>query len=319
MFDKRTWAAGLWIPVLALGVAASAHADDKPALPTIASTTLTDRQQSATTVITIAEGAKVDGKRAIRYHVVYDSASNCHAVVDGTATFFSETDESGDKSEALPNGEWATTHQFRDNGANGLVKLGMDVDAAHPRFVDFALDHPSTALPKCIGPAGLVFNVFAERADLTNPLYKMRDKTAATYHNVVYDYMVDYPDELLVPGTESASGDGLDFAPKSGKADIAVWGKYASPDDTRASLLHDDETHCAPGKVSYEVNKPTFIAFSCLTPKGRIVYEKMAIHNDVYAAVRFEYDAADQATWGPVIKQMAGSLRIGPGPQPAKD
>jgi hypothetical protein len=319
MLDKKVCAASLWMPVLALGIATSARAGDKPALPTIASTTLTDRQQSATTVITIAEGAKVDGKRAIRYHVVYDSASSCHAVLDGTATFFSETDESGDTSEALPNGEWATTHQFRDNGTNGLVKLGVDVDVVHPRFVNFALEHPAAALPKCLGPAGLVFYVFADQQTSPSHLYKMEGKAGATYHNVTYDYAVDYPEDLLVPGTESASGDGLDFAPKSGKADIAVWGKYASPDDTRASLLHDDETHCAPGKVSYEVNKPTFIAFSCLTPKGRIVYEKMAIHNDVYAAVRFEYDAADQATWGPVIKQMAGSLRIGPGPQPVKD
>jgi hypothetical protein len=322
MSKKNLLAASLLMPCLMLATMASTQAADNAsnsAPPTIASTTITDRQQSATTVITVAEGDKINGKRSIHYQVVYDGAGGCHAAFDGTAVFFSAGDDSGDTSTALPNGDWATINQFRDDGPHGLVKLDLDVDVAHPRWLGFSLEHPSAAMPKCLGPAGLVSDVYADSPESVSHLYKMPEKTLATYHNVTYDYMVDYPEALLVPGTESASGDGLDFSPKSGKADIVVWGKYASPDDTHASLLHEDETDCAPGKVSYEVNKPSFIAFSCLTTKGRILYEKLAIHKDVYAAMQFTYDASEQSAWGPVIKQMANSLRIGPGPQPVKN
>ena len=45
----------------------------------------------------------------------------------------------------------------------------------------------------------------------------------------------------------------------------------------------------------------------------------MAIRKDVLVVVRFEYNAAEQATWGPVIKLMDGPLRLGAGRQPAKD
>jgi hypothetical protein len=45
----------------------------------------------------------------------------------------------------------------------------------------------------------------------------------------------------------------------------------------------------------------------------------MTIRKDVLVVVRFQYNAAEQATWGPVIKLMDEALRLGAGRQPAKD
>jgi hypothetical protein len=45
----------------------------------------------------------------------------------------------------------------------------------------------------------------------------------------------------------------------------------------------------------------------------------VAIRKDVLVVVRFQYNAAEQATWGPVIKLMDDPLRLGAGRQPAKD
>jgi hypothetical protein len=45
----------------------------------------------------------------------------------------------------------------------------------------------------------------------------------------------------------------------------------------------------------------------------------VAIRKDVLVVVHFQYNAAEQATWGPVIKLMDDPLRLGAGRQPAKD
>ncbi|MBB5417281.1 hypothetical protein [Paraburkholderia atlantica] len=84
-------------------------------------------------------------------HVVFD-APPCDVALDDTAAFFSAADDVGDTSEALPNRKWATLEQFRDDGHDGLVKLDLVVEVAHPGFLSFTLAHPSPALHQCVGP-----------------------------------------------------------------------------------------------------------------------------------------------------------------------
>lgn len=139
--------------------------------------------------------------------------------------------------------------------------------------------------------------------------------TLATYQNDRFNFVVDYPAQLLVAGQEADNGDGLRFTPKSGDADIRAWGEYNVNDDAPAAILQSNlKNDCAKGKVSFQVSKPNLVAYSCLSPQGRIVYEKVVIRDDTLASVRFEYDPAAQAAWAQAIKQMAGSLRLGPSP-----
>ncbi|GGA24481.1 hypothetical protein GCM10010981_11200 [Dyella nitratireducens] len=56
------------------------------------------------------------------------------------------------------------------------------------------------------------------------------------------------------------------------------------------------------------------VGASLISPAGRIVYEKVIIHDDTLATVRFDYDPREEAKWSPVIKQMADSLHLGTDP-----
>ena len=280
--------------------------------PATGSTTLHWSEGARTADVTVAEGPVIDGKRSVHYHVEYAAPAQCHAVFDGDARFHSTTDDAGDTNAALPNGDWATINQFRDAGANGLVELEVDVDTLHPRLVDFDLSHPSGATPRCIGADGVGFEAYiGPLAKLAYPPRKQSDKPVSTYANVRYGYAIEYPGDLLVAGREADNSDGLAFSAKSGKAQVAVWGRFSSPDDTPAQLLHSEEQRpCAGARASYEVSKRNLVAFSCQTPNNEIVYEKMIIHGDTLAVVQFTYPVAEQATWSPVVRQMAGSLRI---------
>jgi len=280
--------------------------------PAIGSTTLHLREQGRTADVTVAEGPPIDGRRSVRYHVQYAASEQCQAQLERTARFYSTTDDAGDTSEALPNGDWATLNQFRDASANGLVKIELDVGTAHPRFIDFVLEHPSGAATRCLGAEGVGFMVFAgPQAKLSNPPRKQAGKPAATYANVRYAYTIEYPDDLLVPGREADNSDGVVLSAKSGKTQVAVWARFNANEDTPAQILRSEkELPCAGARASYEVSKRDLVAFSCQTPTNEIVYEKMIIHGDTLVAVQFTYPVAEQATWSPVIKQMAGSLRI---------
>ncbi|RKE37881.1 hypothetical protein B0G76_4162 [Paraburkholderia sp. BL23I1N1] len=161
------------------------------------------------------------------------------------------------------------------------------------------------------GPGCMAAATSGPQAKLSIQQRNQVDEHVATYGNVRYQYTIDYPGDLLVPGQEADDSDGLVFSAKSGMARVAVWGRFNANEDTSAQILHGEEQGpCAGMPASYEVSKRDLVAFSCQTPKNEIVYEKMIIHGDTLVAVQFIYPAAEQAMWSPVIKQMSSSLHI---------
>jgi hypothetical protein len=133
----------------------------------------------------------------------------------------------------------------------------------------------------------------------------------ATYGNARYGYDVAYPAALLKAGQEPDAGDGVVFAPTAGDADVRVWGEFNINGDSPVAILRFDLAHnCAQDKISFQVSKPDLIAYSCLSPRGRIVYAKTVVRAETMATVRFEYDPAERETWSPVIRQMANSLTL---------
>ncbi|WP_347556893.1 hypothetical protein [Robbsia sp. KACC 23696] len=140
--------------------------------------------------------------------------------------------------------------------------------------------------------------------------------TTATYANARYGYTIAYPETLLTPGAEADDGDGRVFTAKTGTAQVAVWGRFNAGDDSPAAMLHEEEDGtCTGTPPSYEVSRKDLVAFSCETSEKDIVYEKMIIRDDTIAAVEFTYPASEQASWAPIIEEMAGSLRIAERPQ----
>jgi len=298
--------------VLLAGYGKSMAAEKVAAGKALEKTTLHWAEKGRTADATVSEGPAIDGKRSVHYHVEYAGSAQCRAVFDGNARFHSDTDEAGDSSEALPNGDWATINQFRDMGPNGLVVLTLDVDAAHPRFIDFSLEHPSNPAQPCVPVEGVQFMTFADQtATVPAADVKKGAKRPAVYTNVRYDFSIRYPADLLVKGRESDNGDGVQFSARSGHGDVAVWARYNASGETPAQLLRFEQSvQCAGEEASYEVSKRNLIAFSCRTPKGEIVYQKMLIHGDTLVAVHFSYPAGEQSFWSPVITDMTGSLQV---------
>lgn len=143
------------------------------------------------------------------------------------------------------------------------------------------------------------------------PLDSMARSAATTYRNARFGYVVDYPSPLLVAGNEADNGDGLTFVPERGDADIRVWGEYNVNGGSPAAILKADLANdCVAGKATYQVSKPNLVAYSCQSPKGRVVYRKAVIRGDTLATVRFEYVPTEQQTWAPVVEQMADSLLL---------
>ncbi|HUB90997.1 MAG TPA: hypothetical protein VMA74_14835 [Dyella sp.] len=190
---------------------------------------------------------------------------------------------------------------------SGIAIYTMSISFDHSSRATHGIVHPQKAL----------------RAGVPSPVTEVNGSTravpssssTATYHNVRFDFAVDYPDKLLLPGQEADDGDGLRFASNVDDADIRAYGSYNALEQSPAEMLQWNlKEDCAKGKVTYKVSKPDLVAYSCLSPEGRIVYEKIIIHADTLATVRFDYAAHEQARWSSVIKQMADSLRLGPGP-----
>jgi hypothetical protein len=146
---------------------------------------------------------------------------------------------------------------------------------------------------------------------VTSPGPRSEEGALATYGNVRFGYLVDYPSQLLIAGPEADNSDGLKFASKQGDADIRVWGQYNVLDSSpRAALKSDIGDACADQKTAYEVRKPAMFAFSCTSPKGRVIYEKTIIRGDTFVVLYLDYAKEEQEKWAPVIKQMSGSLRF---------
>lgn len=143
---------------------------------------------------------------------------------------------------------------------------------------------------------------------------RSEERALATYGNVRFGYFVDYPSQLLVAGPEADNSDGLTFASRQGDADVRVWGQYnvldSSPKATLKSSISDT---CANREAAYEVKKPSMFAFSCTSPKGRVIYEKTIIRGDTLVVLYLDYPTEEKEKWAPVVKQMASSLRFGAG------
>lgn len=135
---------------------------------------------------------------------------------------------------------------------------------------------------------------------------------AAEYLNARFGYAVTYPAERLVPEREADNGDGRAFHARKGSARMSVWGSYRADEreQTSAGIAELYLADCDPAKITYRVTKPELVAFSCLTPEGRILYQKTIVRGDTLRSVRFDYPWAERASWAPVVKAVADSLRV---------
>ncbi len=138
---------------------------------------------------------------------------------------------------------------------------------------------------------------------------------AATYSNVRYGYWVSYPDDALVAEPEADAGDGRAFHARHGTAKMSVWATWNlhdnAVDQSPRGVAREAAMDCANQALPYRVVKRTFVALSCVTPKGSVIYQKTLISKDVLTSVRFEYPSAEKAHWDDVVKSVAATLQQG--------
>jgi hypothetical protein len=138
---------------------------------------------------------------------------------------------------------------------------------------------------------------------------------AATYVNVRYGYVVSYPADLLVAEPEADAGDGRKFHARQGMAKMSVWAEWNLHDDgfdqSPTAVARRAASDCAGGRIGYRVVKPQLVALSCVTPKGRVIYQKTLVRRDVLTTVRFEYPDTERERWDRVVSRVAASLRQG--------
>ena len=132
----------------------------------------------------------------------------------------------------------------------------------------------------------------------------------AVYVNARFGYELSYPTDRLVAQPEASNGDGRRFRARDGSAEMAVWGGYNALEQSPAALARAVvDTDCGGRTPALRVARADLVAVSCLKADGRIVYQKTLIHSDVLTTLRFDYPAAERATWDPVVKRVSASMK----------
>ncbi len=129
-----------------------------------------------------------------------------------------------------------------------------------------------------------------------------------TYTNARYGYSISYPRDLLVAEQESENGDGRRFHARRGSGFLLVWADNNALDQTPSSIAAEAAQDCRGRPLAYKVVKPNLVALSCLTPRGRVFYQKTLIRGDLLTSIQMNYPVADKAQWDAATAQIAQSL-----------
>ncbi len=132
----------------------------------------------------------------------------------------------------------------------------------------------------------------------------------STYANARYGYTVRYPGELFKSQGEADNGDGGVFKGRGNHAEFRVWANYAAMNQSAKELADEAEHDCIKRPAAYRVAKANLVAVSCAIKGGRIMYEKMLIHDGLTVAFYMTYPASERARWDKVTARIAGSLSI---------
>ena len=117
------------------------------------------------------------------------------------------------------------------------------------------------------------------------------------------------------PGPEPENGDGLAFTSPDGAATLTVWGGLHI-DDTVAEALDRLEAREAGETVTYRRRGPRSVVLSGRRGE-RIFYRKsiLSCRDTIWHSLSIEYPADRKAAFDPLVTQIAGSLKQGPGLQ----
>jgi hypothetical protein len=130
-----------------------------------------------------------------------------------------------------------------------------------------------------------------------------------TYVNAKFGFSVSYPGSLVLD-PPPFDGDGRVFRLRSGgDGQIIASAIYNVGEETPAEVADEAVTRgCQGSPVGYRVVRAPLVAMSCVHG-DEVFYEKTLIHGDILMSVSATYPRSEAATWEPIVRQMAGSLR----------
>lgn len=112
----------------------------------------------------------------------------------------------------------------------------------------------------------------------------------STYRNARFGYAVLYPNALMSPQPESASGDGRVFKSRDGKTTLSVWGENNAFDRTLRTHMNAAKRDWAKdwGRITYWKAGRSYYVLSGLTGE-QIFYEKTISTSDGFATMLWQY------------------------------
>lgn len=142
----------------------------------------------------------------------------------------------------------------------------------------------------------------------------LRDHTSA-YHNTRYDYLINYPEDILFPQREAENGDGRIFLDSSGVERLRVFGSLNRDKEGNQISLKEkfgmEMSEFARSKknvVVYKLFKNDYFVFSGVKD-GCIYYSKVIKKKDAFATAVMQYSAAEKAEYDKVIEKIMKSFR----------
>ncbi len=136
--------------------------------------------------------------------------------------------------------------------------------------------------------------------------------TYLTYHNVRFDYSIDYPKDVLFPQGEADNGDGQKFLAKNADASLLVYGSNNSLGQSLEEIYLEESRGGTPDHpkkvVTYKVLKNNWFVVSGYN-SGKIFYQKTIFNAGQFKTFLFEYNESQKKFYGPITKRLMKSFK----------
>ncbi len=141
------------------------------------------------------------------------------------------------------------------------------------------------------------------------------EPTWRTYVNPRFGASAEVPRRGFVADRPPDNGDGQGWTSTADGGHIAVYGAYQVVAETFADYRRwvADAARSDGVDITYEASGAGWFVYSGLDG-DRIVYERVlsACGGEIVVAVRFDYPAARQKAWDPIVRRTARSLAARP-------
>ncbi len=133
-----------------------------------------------------------------------------------------------------------------------------------------------------------------------------------TYHNLRFDFAVDYPADLLVPQGESDNQDGQKFLSEDGQKEMLVYTTF-NFDANDSSVIPVDKAYQEDLQDKNVTKKELEDNYYLIEWKenGK-KFQKYALQEyDTYFVIQFEYPEKEEKTMKPIMKHVIESFTVG--------